>query len=165
MADLFAQLGISWKLLIAQIVNFTILALVLTKFLYKPIIKNLDERKQRVAGDIAKSLELEAKLKEADVAKEKVLSEARLDSEKLLKETEKSATELKAVLTKDASEEVAKIRDEAKKQIASDKEKVMQELKKDLGGLVALSVEKAIGDVADKATQDKLVNEAVKNAK
>lgn len=163
MGDLFSQLGIDWKMLVAQIVNFVVLALVLTKFLYKPIIKTLDERKRRASEDLNKTQILADKLKEADVAKESLLAEARKESEKLIKQTEKNASELKASLTKEASIEVEKIKADAKKQIESDKEKTMQELKKELGSLVSLSVEKAFAGEIDKALQDKLVGEALKS--
>ncbi|MBI2474750.1 MAG: F0F1 ATP synthase subunit B [Candidatus Taylorbacteria bacterium] len=161
MGDLFSQLGIDWKLLLAQIINFAILAAVLTKFLYKPIIKTLNDRKNRAADDLAKSQELEAKLKEADRAKDEIMASARHESEKLIKQTEKSAIELKDRLTSEASGEADKIREEAKKQIAIDREKTMQELKHELGSLVALSLEKALGDVADKNMQSKMVEQAM----
>ncbi|OHA17449.1 MAG: ATP synthase F0 subunit B [Candidatus Taylorbacteria bacterium RIFCSPLOWO2_02_FULL_43_11] len=165
MSDLFSQLGIDWKLLLAQIVNFTILAIVLTKFLYKPIIKTLEERKKRVANDIEKSNELEIKLKEALNTKDEILASARRESEKLIKQTEKNASDLKTSLMKEASEEADKIRVEAKKQIEGDREKTMQELKRELGGLVAKTVEKAIGDVSDKNMQNKMVEDALNKAR
>ena len=162
MGDLFSQLGIDWKLLLAQVVNFAILAAVLTKFLYKPIIKTLNERKDRAANDLAKSQELEAKLKEADRTKEDIMASARLESEKLIKRTEKSASELKDKLTQEAAGEANKIREEAKKQMTSDREKTMQELKRELGSLVSQTVEKAFSDTADKNLQDRLVDQALK---
>lgn len=163
MSELFTQLGINWMLLIAQIVNFTILAFVLTKFIYKPIMKLLEERKNRVKGDIEKSNVLDAKIKEADSAKNEILSVARTESEKIIKSSEKNARDIKETILKEASDEVSKIKEEAKKQIGNDREKTMQDMKKELGKLIAVSVEKTIGDVMESNTQKKLVDEAVKS--
>ncbi len=163
MSELFKQLGINWMLIIAQIVNFAILAFVLTKFAYKPIIKLLEERKNRVADDIEKSKVLDSKIKEADSAKNEVLAIARQESEKIIKSSEKNARDIKETILKEASDEVSKIKEEAKKQIGNDREKTMQDMKKELGKLIALSVEKTVGDVMESNTQKKLVEGAVKN--
>ena len=42
-------LGLNLPQLIAQIVNFAILLIILRLTLYKPILKMLDERKQKIA--------------------------------------------------------------------------------------------------------------------
>jgi F-type H+-transporting ATPase subunit b len=158
---LISKLGLDWKLIIAQIVNFSILAFFLTKFLYKPIIKILDERKKNLEEDEKKSCLIEERLKSVEVAKEEVLIEARKESEKIIKQSERGAKEIKEVLTKEAQAESEKIRSEAKKQIQSEREKMMEDVKKELGGLISLSIEKALGNVSDKNTQSKLVEEAV----
>lgn len=162
MHELISKLGLDWKLIIAQIVNFSILAFFLTKFLYKPIIKILDDRKRCVEEDEKKSILIEERLKSVETAKEEVLSEARKESEKIIKQSERGAKEIKEVLTKEAQLESEKIRTEAKKQIQSEREKVMEDVRKELGNLISLSIEKAMGNVSDKNTQNKLVEEAVK---
>ena len=45
--ELFGKLGIEWKLLLAQGLNFILLLIILRKFLYKPILKMLDERRAK----------------------------------------------------------------------------------------------------------------------
>src|SRR5512143_3804889 len=44
----FASLGINLPLLLAFIINFIILLALLGKFLYKPVLKMLDERGQKI---------------------------------------------------------------------------------------------------------------------
>ena len=46
--ELLTKLGVDWKLLIAQIVNFTILVSVLTYFVYRPLLDLLDARRERI---------------------------------------------------------------------------------------------------------------------
>src|SRR3989344_3948169 len=157
MSELFTQLGINWMLLLAQIINFAILAFVLSKFLYKPIMKMLDDRKNRIAEDLEKSKTLEMKIVEAGTAKEDLLAEARRQGEKMIKQSEKNASEIKEAMVKEAGVEVGKMRDDAKRSLETDRQKTMDELKKELGSLVSLSVEKALGDVADKSVQEKIV--------
>ena len=42
------SLGIDWKMLVAQVVNFIILLLILRKFLFGPIVKLLDDRRKTI---------------------------------------------------------------------------------------------------------------------
>ena len=39
--------------LIAQVLNFLILVFILAKFAYKPLMKIMDDRKNKIAGDLA----------------------------------------------------------------------------------------------------------------
>ena len=56
---------IDWFTVIAQIVNFLVLVYLLKRFLYKPIIKAMDGREQRIAG----------RLEEADKREEEARQE------------------------------------------------------------------------------------------
>ena len=61
--ELLSNLGINGKLLLAQIVNFFILLYILKRFAYKPILKVLDDRKEKI----------EKGLRDAENAKDKLL--------------------------------------------------------------------------------------------
>ena len=47
------QLGINGPFLLAQIVNFIVLFLLLRQFLFPPLLRMMDERKQRIADGLA----------------------------------------------------------------------------------------------------------------
>ncbi|MCW5860342.1 MAG: hypothetical protein KIS63_18770, partial [Caldilineales bacterium] len=48
-----AQLGINGPFLLAQIINFVVLFLLLRRFLFPPLVKMLDQRRQRIAEGLA----------------------------------------------------------------------------------------------------------------
>jgi len=52
MSDLFAAFGVNWKLLLVQAVNFGLLLSALTYFLYKPVLRMIDERREKVAEGV-----------------------------------------------------------------------------------------------------------------
>ena len=60
-------LGINGPFLIAQIVNFVLLLLLLRAFLYKPVLKMLESRKQRIAEGLQAA---EVARREAEVEQE-----------------------------------------------------------------------------------------------
>lgn len=85
------QLGIEPNLLLAQIVNFLIIFLVLSKLLYKPILGMLEKRKK----EIAVGLELTQKLREEEekmnLRKEKLFEEARKEARNIVEAGKKEA--------------------------------------------------------------------------
>src|SRR3989338_593740 len=50
--DFLSDFGVQPILLAAQAVNFLVLLFILNKFLYKPVLKTLDQRKQKVSQSL-----------------------------------------------------------------------------------------------------------------
>src|SRR5665647_1757282 len=62
---------INWFTVIAQIINFLILVWLLKRFLYKPILKAIDEREEKIAAQIkdAEAKDVTAKKEQAEFQK------------------------------------------------------------------------------------------------
>ena len=66
--EILAKLGVDKWLLLAQGVNFIVLLLVLTRFVYRPFIRHLDERAARIEGGLTHAREAEERLLGTDTA-------------------------------------------------------------------------------------------------
>ncbi len=161
MSDLIHSLGIEWKILIAQVINFGILFLILRHFLYKPILKTLDKRRSDIQKEKEGRLELEAKLQEILRIKDEMLQKTRKESAELLKSAEISAVKIKDRILQEAKTESEKMRNEAKKSMSEEKITLMRDVKREIGSLVALAIEKTLGDVLDEKTEEKLASGAM----
>lgn len=107
------NLGIDIGLLIAQLINFVILLLVLTKFVYRPLIK-------RIEAD-------EAAITEAQHAKERVLEKERELAEKEKHFLVETKTQAKAII--EEAEDIAKnIREQAQAESALEKDAVIAQI-------------------------------------
>src|SRR3989338_7233599 len=73
---LIEQLGINWKLLLSQAVNFFILLLVLRFFVYKPLLIVIKERNKKIKQGLEKAEEADVRLKEVDIIAKKKLKKA-----------------------------------------------------------------------------------------
>ena len=76
--------GVNWKLMVIQGVNFTLLLLILYKFLWKPLFAMLDLRAKKIAEGIA---DADAARKERENAKkehESILASARTEGGKVV---------------------------------------------------------------------------------
>ena len=101
MSELIHNLGIDWKVLIAQIVNFAILLFLLKKFAYKPILKILNERRQKIEEAIERSKSVDLRMQEIETLKQQVLDQARKESESILKAAEEAAQEVQENILKE----------------------------------------------------------------
>ena len=91
MSELFSQLGIDWKLLLAQGVNFVILLIVLTKFVYKPLIKIVEERRKKIELGVKGGEMAEKIIKQAEQDKVGIIQEADTQAVAIISEAEKNA--------------------------------------------------------------------------
>ncbi|MBI3273673.1 MAG: F0F1 ATP synthase subunit B [Candidatus Colwellbacteria bacterium] len=91
MGVLLTQLGVNWKLLFTQGVNFLILLVVLTAFVYKPLLKLLDERRRKIETGLKGAEEAEARLKDIERLKRETLSGADKSALEIISIAEKNA--------------------------------------------------------------------------
>ena len=104
---------INWFTVIAQVINFLVLVWLLKRFLYKPILKAVDDREKKIAAHVKDSnhLKEEAKKEQDDFAKknadfdkqkkelmDKAVADADAQSVKLLAEAKDAANKLSAKL-------------------------------------------------------------------
>lgn len=123
------QLGIEPKLLIAQIVNFTIILVVLSKLLYKPVLEMLEKRKK----EIVKGLELTENLRQEEermaARKKEIIEEAQFEAQEIMKEMHKRARDEEMELLKEAQKKAEDIIIRAKKEAEHQKEDVEEQIR------------------------------------
>ena len=161
MSELIAKLGIDWKLLIAQAVNFGILVYILKRFVYTPVITTLEKRRQNIADTMSKAEEADRRLTEIESEKQKVLAEARGQAKEIVSKAEamskKQAEEAIAL----AEQKAAAIKAEGEISLERERSRISSEVKKEIGSVVAAAVEKTVGDFLDKKAEERLKAEAL----
>jgi F-type H+-transporting ATPase subunit b len=162
--QLLFQLGIDWKLFLSQAVNFFILLGVLTFFVYKPLLKVIEERNKKIKEGLEKAEEANIRLKEVDnIGKEKI-KEAEVASINIIKDTEKKAKALGEALQKKNEEKQLQLQKEIalqlKKQLEDNKKVVMAEA----GELVRKTIIKTV-ELSPEAVDGALIKRAVDQVK
>ncbi len=161
MGELLTSLGIDWKLFIAQLINFSILLFVLYKFAYKPVLKMLEDRTEKIEKGLADAEESGEKLKEIEEKEKAVLVKAKKQANDIIKKAQEQADINKTELTKIAQTESDKIIQKAKKVASEEKDKMMSEVKKEVSSLVAIAVEKVIDEKMDDDKDAQIVKEVI----
>ncbi len=104
---MFSQLGIDWRLLISQAVDFFVLLFVLWLLLYKPLLKLLRDRRQKIEEGIVKAKMADVRLSEANETSKEKIKEAEAQALGILRKTENDAKVLEAKLLAKAKEKEA----------------------------------------------------------
>ena len=103
-AGLLGQLGINWKLLLSQAVNFFILLVILRAFVYKPLLAVIKKRNERIKEGLDKAQEADKRLQEVDVIAKNTLKKADQESIQIIEDTQQKAEVLKQSLQKKAED-------------------------------------------------------------
>src|ERR1044071_4615499 len=96
------KFGFDWPHFIAQVINFLIVAGVLVVFAYKPILKVLEERRQRIAEGLANAEKIKTELASAQTKAQEILNQAGAQGNKMIEEARQSAAKVLEVETQKA---------------------------------------------------------------
>lgn len=159
--EIFSQLGIDWRLLIAQIINFLILLFILQRFAYKPILKVLDDRREKIEKGLLDSEEATKKLLSAEKTQKTILDGAKKEAEKILSKSEEMAKKNKEEILVQTDEKAKKIMADTEKKIEEEKNKMIREVRKELGALVISATEKIIDEKIDGEKDRELISKTI----
>lgn len=146
MESLLDAFGIDWKLLLAQLVNFGVLFVALTWFLYKPVMRTLDERKAKIAKGIEDAELASAKAASADEDAARVVKEASTEAEGIVASARDLAGSEKTRIVKEAEARAAQVAADADARAAETQAKALRESEREIARLAVLAAEKVLRD-------------------
>lgn len=135
--------------LIAQVLNFIILLCILAKFCYKPLLKVLDERRNRIINDLdsAEKTRLEAEELKAQYAKQ--LADARAEATAIVDKANKTGQKLQEDFLAQAQAEKDQMMATAREHIEQEKQQAMLDIRTEV---ISLATEIAGKVVSEKLT-------------
>lgn len=127
---LISALGIDWHVLTAQLINYGILFVALSVLLYKPVLKLLDERREKIAKSMEDAKKIDQKLKEIEKERESMMRDLDQKSSALLSEAKKQADSARAEMVAAAKHEAEGMLERGKKQLEDERRKMVSDLEK-----------------------------------
>ena len=161
--EILNQFGVQPILLAAQVVNFLLVLLILKKFLYKPLLKVLDERRKKIEDSLKNSEEIERRLNEITEKEAKAILRAGKEGQKMIQEAGAIAAEIIEGAKKTQAQILSKAIEDSKKFIVQQQVLLMNQVKDNLSGIVLIGLEKVLGRKVTKE-QKKIVEEVLKES-
>ena len=160
--DTAETFGWNWKLFLSQIISFCIVAFLLRRFAYKPILAILEDRRRKIEEGQLNAEKIKKELAEAEKRYQEILAKANADAQKMIDEARASAAHLSERKQQEAITAAEQIVAKAKEAAVLEHERQMQTLKRELGRLVVETTEKVTGKVLTPDDQKRLQEEAVR---
>lgn len=154
--------GFNLWMFLSQVISFVIVALLLRKFAYKPILGVLEERRQRIAEGLLNAEKIKQQLAEAELRHAEILNKANVAAQKMIDEARESAGHLAERKQQEAIVAAEQIVAKAREASAIEHERTMTELKRELGRLVVDTTAKVTGKVLTSEDQRRLQEEAAR---
>ena len=158
-ADTF---GWNWKLFLSQIISFCIVAFLLRRFAYKPILAILEDRRRKIEEGQLNAEKIRKELAEAEKRYQEIVDKGNTEAQRMIDEARNSAAQLSERKQQEAITSAEQIVAKAKEAAALEHERQMQSLKRELGRLVVDTTAKVTGKVLTQEDQKRLQEEAAR---
>jgi F-type H+-transporting ATPase subunit b len=157
--DTAVRFGVDWQHFGAQCVSFAIVAFVLHRYAYKPILRVLAEREQRIKESLANAEKIKQELAQAQSKAHEVIVQAGQEASKLIEEARAAAARVQEQETQKAIAAAQAIVDKARQATEAEHARMLTELRREVGRLVVATTAKVTGKVLTLDDQKRLAEE------
>lgn len=160
--DTAETFGWNLKLFLSQVISFVLVALLLRRFAYQPILNVLHERRERIAEGLRNAEKIKQQLAEAEKHHAEILAKAHAEAQKMIDEARESSAHLADRKLQEAIVAAEQVMARAREASALEHERTMAELKRQVGRLVVETTAKVTGKVLTSEDQRRLQEEAAR---
>jgi F-type H+-transporting ATPase subunit b len=154
------QLGIDGRWFLSQLVNFIVLLIILQRFLYKPMLKMLTDRQERIreSMDYAERVKKEAERAERDYAKR--VDAADQEAAAIITAARQMAKDEAEKIMAAARVDAERLMQQEKQKVEYERKRAMDDARKDVEDLALKAAERVLGSVlGDESTQRRVVQD------
>ena len=160
--DTAETFGWTWQLFLAQVVSFVVVALLLRRFAYRPILAVLEQRRRTIEEGQLNAEKIKKELAQAEQRYQEIVAKANADAQKMIDEARDSAAHLSERKQQEAITAAEQIIAKAREAAAIEHDRTMESLKRELGRLVVETTAKVTGKVLTSDDQRRLQEEAAR---
>ena len=144
-----------------QIINFLILVALLRAFCYKPVVRMIHARQDKIAESLQKADDDAAEADKLLADYKAKLAAAQQKAEEIVANAEKRAASEREESVKRTREEIAQMKKAAEAEINRDRERGVEQLRAQMVALSMAAASKIIEKNMDAADNEQIINEFV----
>jgi F-type H+-transporting ATPase subunit b len=160
----FASLGVNLPLLVVFIINFIVLFVLLRLFLYKPVMKMLDERAKRTKDAMELAEATKKEFEQAKTEVQKQIEKGRLEAQAILTQAMQVGERLKEESRQEATKQSEAIVDRTRSELETERDKIVGDLRREFVDIAISAAEKVIKETLDKEKHRKLIEETLRES-
>jgi len=164
MGDLLTGLGIYGPSLIAQLINFTVLLVLLYFVGYKPIMKMFDERARKVKESLEKADRIKAEADATEIEFKKQLEAQQREGQEIVNRAMRTGDELRKKAELEARADSEALIAKAKSEIQRERDDAIGEIRQEFADLTITAAEKVIDRSLDKQAHRDIIDKVLKES-
>ena len=157
--------GIDWPLLIAQAVNFAIVAYLIWRFAFKGILSSVKDREDQIAASLKSAEKIQLQLQETERQKEETLKDASIEAQKTVNQAREQAQSHLENQREEAERQAEEIVQKAREAMKLEKRRVLEEARDEIASLVVMTSAKVLGRELSSDERSRFSEAAAREAK
>ncbi|MQG09929.1 MAG: F0F1 ATP synthase subunit B [SAR202 cluster bacterium] len=150
-------LGIHFPSLAIYLVNFVLVLVLLYLFAYKPILRLMDERAERIRESLEAADLARQEAASSQEAIQEQITEARREGQRIMDQTREAADRFRTEEMDKARQEAEAFVERAKADIARERDTALQEVRASFGDLAITAAERVIRSSLDRTAHESLI--------
>ena len=155
------ELGVNLPSLVAYLVNFILLLGILGVFAYKPLMRMLDERTERIRESLEAADLARQEAANAQEAIQEQITEARREGQRIMDQTREAAERFRTEEMEKARQEAEAFVERARADIQRERDTALQEVRASFGDLAITAAERVIRSSLDRQAHEELINQVL----
>lgn len=156
-----SALGFSIPGLIANLINFTILLILLRLFLYKPVLKLLDERRRRIQEGLESAEQATSQAQASEDQARAAMQEAQQQARDTIQQAQEAAGRVREQLEQQARANADQIVTRAREEVQAERDQAIGQLRREFADLTIAAAERVTGQAIDRQAHQRLIDEVL----
>ena len=157
----FAGIGINGPWLLAFVINFAILLALLGIFLYKPVLKMVDERSNRIKESMEQAEATREEYARAREEVQKQINRAREEGQALIAQATQIGERVREEAGEKAVQEAQALVDKTRVELERERDKAIDDLRREFADISIMAAEKVIKERLDKEKHRRLIEQTL----
>lgn len=142
--EIISKLGVDWKLLLAQLINFGILLFLLWKFAYRPVLDMLQKRSNLVEKSVEDAKKIGEEMEKIKKLREETMLQAEKEATEILERARKDAEGRRREILGYAEKEIETLMQRTRQTIEEEKQQSLREIRAEAAHLIVVGTERLL---------------------
>jgi F-type H+-transporting ATPase subunit b len=148
------RFGLNIPAVLAQILSFAVVAFVLWRFAFKPVLATIEERQHKIDSGLKYAEEMQAKLAAAQQESAALVKKAQVEASRIVDDARKTAKDFLDKQTQEASTKANDLLTKAQQAIELEHKKMLADARTEIARLVVITTERVLAKKLTDADRD-----------
>ncbi len=161
--SVFTTLGLNLPLFIAQLVNFGLILLVVWRWVWRPLVKAMDERQEKISKGLQNAEQATKDLQALTVRESQVIATAERSATDIIEAAKQTAEKERRQIMNETNQSLERQLVEARERLKQEREVVLTSIRQEAVGLIMQATERVLGSALTDKPSQALIEEALKD--